>query len=313
MRGKKFYIRFVYWLVMLPAVVVACGTRDATPGVIPSPMATQTASPTETVTPTPFPPSPTPLPLAATVNGQGITLAEFQAELARYQAAQVEDGEVSAAEAEERVLDDLINQELLAQAARENGFVLDEATLAEQLDQLIEKAGGQQAFSIWMADQGHTEDSFEVAFARSVAAAWMRDQILAKMPDQAEQVHARQILLYNSDQAQEVLQQLTAGTDFATLAERYNPTTGGELGWFPRDYLTVPELEEAAFSLQPGELSDIIESHIGYHILQVIERDPNRPLEPGMRLALKEKALQDWLEMRRNQSEIVILLPERSD
>jgi peptidyl-prolyl cis-trans isomerase C len=313
MPGKKFYIGFVYWLVILPVLLAACGRREATPGVIASPDATGTASPTETVTPTPIPPSPTPLPLAATVNGQGITLAEFQAELARFQAAQAEDGGVTESEAEGRVLDDLINQELLAQAARENGFVLDEATLAERLDQLIEKAGGQQAFSSWMADQGYTEDSFELAFARSLVAAWMRDQVLAKMPDQVEQVHARQILLYNSEQAQEVLQQLEAGTDFATLAVTYNPTTGGELGWFPRGYLTVPELEEVAFSLQPGEYSDIIESDIGFHILQVIERESDRSLDAGARLALKENALQDWLEMRRNQSEIDILLPERSD
>lgn len=313
MPGKKFYIRFVYWLVILPALAVACGTIDATPGASPSPLATQTAGPTATFTPTPFPPSPTPLPLAATVNGQGITQAEFQAELARFQAAQVEDAGVSSSEAEERVLNDLINLELLAQAAGENGYVLAEDELVEKLDQLVEKAGGQEAFSSWLADQGYTEDSFKVAFARSTAAAWMRDEILAKMPDQAEQVHARQILLYNSDQAQQALQQLESGSDFETLAATYNPTTGGDLGWFPRGYLTVPELEEAAFSLQPGEHSDIIESNIGYHILQVIEREPNRSLDAGARLALKEKALQDWLELRRDQSEIVILLSERSD
>lgn len=313
MPGKKFYSAFLYSLLILPVLFAACGRRDATPGVIPSPLTTKTASPTETVTPTPLPPSPTPLPVAATVNGQDITLAEFQAELARFQAALAEDVGITESEAEARVLDDLINQELLAQAARENGFVLDDTTLAERLDQLIENAGGQEAFSSWMADQGYTEDSFTVAFARSTAAAWMRDEILAKMPDQVEQVHARQILLYNSEQAQEVLRQLEAGTDFETLAATYNPTTGGELGWFPRGYLTVPEVEEVAFSLQPAEHSDIIESNIGFHILQVIEREPDRSLDAGARLALKEKALQDWLEMRRNQSEIVILLPEPSD
>lgn len=313
MPGKKFWIRIIYWLVALSAILVACGTRDATPAVIPSPIATQTDSPTVTLTPTPFQPSPTPLPLAARVNDEGIRLAEFQGELARYQAAQGEDADMPASEAEERVLDDLINQELLAQAARNNGFVLNEADLVEKLDQLVEKAGGQEAFSRWLGDQGYSQEGFEVALERSLAAAWMRDHVLSKMPTEAEQVHARQILLYNSDQAQEVLQQLAAGTDFATLAATYNPTTGGELGWFPRDYLTVPELEEAAFSLEPGEHSEIVESQIGYHIVQVIEREPNRPLEPGMSLALKEKALQAWLEMARAQSEIVVLLPDLSE
>jgi parvulin-like peptidyl-prolyl isomerase len=307
--GRR-YLTQILWLLVISLSFAACGTRDQTPSVLPLPSATQEMLPSETVTSTPLPPSPTPVPLAATVNGEAITLEEFQAELARFQAAGPGEEAASEIEAQEKVLDDLINQMLLAQAARENGFGMGETQLGERIGQLIEKAGGEANFREWLAEQSYSEESFRNALLRSVEAAWMRDQILSKVPETAEQVHTRQILLYNSDQAQEVLVQLEAGNDFATLAATYNPTTVGDLGWFPRGYLAVPGLEEAAFSLEPGEFSDIIESDLGYHILQVIERDPDRPLEPDALLMIKEKALGDWLEMRRSESEILIMLPD---
>ena len=85
--------------------------------------------------------------------------------------------------------------------------------------------------------------------------------------------------------------------------------TGGDLGWFPRGYLPDKKLEEAAFSLQPDQFSAVIESPAGFHILQVLERDPQHPLSPDARLALQTQAVVDWLAQRRTQSQIEILLP----
>lgn len=295
---------------LLSALMAACGTIDQTPNVPPQPSQTAQPLPTQTLTPTPFPPSPTPIPLAALVNGEGISLSEFQSELSRYRAAQQNSEGISEQDSQQRVLDDLINQLLLAQGARENGFTLSDDELEARLSQLIEQAGGEGMFNQWLSNQGYSREAFKTALARNVAASWMRDRILSKVPDTAEQVHAQQILLYNSDQAEEVLSQLESGQDFGTLADTYNLATLGDLGWFPRGYLTVTEVEEAAFSLQTGETSGIIESDLGYHIIQVLERDPNRPLDPDARRVLKEKALQEWMEMRRNQSDLQIYLEE---
>ena len=74
-------------------------------------------------------------------------------------------------------------------------------------------------------------------------------------------------------------------------------------------YLTQPELEQAAFQLAAGEYSDIIETRLGFHIIQVIDRSSERLLDPDARLALQEKALQGWLQTQRAQSTIQITLP----
>ena len=88
-----------------------------------------------------------------------------------------------------------------------------------------------------------------------------------------------------------------------TVAE---PLTRGELGWFPRGYLPEPAFEEAAFALQPGQVSDIIQTEAGYHIIMVLERDPAHPLTPDALLTLQYTALEDWLSQQRQQSTIIL-------
>lgn len=267
------------------------------------------ADPTPAVAPTDaLPPTPTSVPLAATVNGEGISWAEFEAELARYQQAQAElGGTVSAEEASVIVLDDLIDQTLLAQAAAAEGYSVDDAALQARIDELAAQVGGTEALSAWQAAHGYTEADFRSALRRQMAAAWMRDRVIAAVPLAPEQVHVRQILFYNGEDAQNVFALLQEGWDFMVLAEQYDPITKGELGWFPRGYLAHPEIEAAAFALQPGEYSQVVPSAVGYHILYLVERDPARPLSPDALLTLQEHALQDWLTQRRNASTIVIV------
>ncbi len=235
-----------------------------------------------------------------------ISLAEYQSELALYQAAK---GTELAPEDKQRVLDDLVDGALLAQAAQEKDFTVDEAMLQERIKRLDSELGGDQALQTWLTTYHYDEQSFQRALARSIGAAWMRDQIAAAVPATAEQVHARQILLYTAAQADEIYGQLKAGNDFGNLALKYDPLTGGDLDWFPRGYLSDKKLEEAAFSLQPEQFSAVIESPSGFHILQVLERDPQHLLSPEARLALQTQAVVDWLAQRRTQSQIEILLP----
>jgi peptidyl-prolyl cis-trans isomerase C len=270
------------------------------------------AEPTATATPalptqTPIPPTPTPPPLAAIVNDEWITEEEYLAEVDRYRAAQAAVGnKINADDAAQVVLDDLIAQVLLAQAARADGFEITEADLRSRLDALASEVGGVDTLAVWQSEHGYTDDSFQSALKRAAEAAWMRDKIITAVPGTAEQVHARQILLYNEDTARKVADQLDAGANFADLAVLYDPNTGGELGWFPRGYLLEPELEEAAFSLEPGQYSDVIASEVGYHILLVVERDPQHLLSPDAYLVMQEKALQDWLAQKRTESDIVL-------
>lgn len=295
---------------MAVGLLVGCGDSPAqTPvNTIGSPAQIEaTHTPLEPLaTHTPIPPSATPAPLAAIVNGEPVTLEDFQAELERYRSII---GTELATEEGQRVLDSIIEQLLLAQAARGAGFEVTEALLEERYQQLVSERGSEQSLLDWMAANGYSEAAFRRELALAIAASWMRDQIAAEVPEAAEQVHARQVLLASSGEASQVLERLGAGEDFAELAEMYDPLARGDLGWFPRGYLIDPKLDEAVFVLEPGEYSEIVETSAGYHILQLIERDPQRLLAPDARLALQIRTLQDWLVLRRNQSEIQVFVP----
>lgn len=299
------------WLVALMLVTLVAAGCSGNGAETPPPPAPPTVTATTAAVPsdTPLPPTPTstPEPLAALVNGEPISLEEYQAELARYMvAAGVIDPDDTA---RQQVLDQLIDEHLLAQGAQAASFELSADALQARLDDLMAQAGGLQAFTDWMDANEYNDLSFRQALARSISAAWMRDQIIAGAPPAAEQVHARQILVFSLENAQNILSQLNTGSNFATIAAQVDPITLGELGWFPRGYLLEPAIEAAAFALDPGEHSEIIESRLGFHIIQVIERQDARPLEPDALQALRRLAVVDWLAERRSQSQIEIILP----
>ncbi|MCQ3936368.1 MAG: hypothetical protein DPW18_04900 [Chloroflexi bacterium] len=265
------------------------------------------STPTPSIpTPTPLPPTPTPPPSAAVVNGEYITIAEFEAELARYKAAQTALGNtVSEEEANRIVLEDLIAQVLLSQAAREENFEVTESDLQSRMDALVSQLGSADALTRWQSAHGYDDASFRLALKRSIEAAWMRDKIIADVPASVEQIHLRQILTYNEADAQAALQELNAGADFDELAALYDPVTRGELGWVPQGYLLDAGADEAVFALQAGEMSGIVATPAGFHIFKAVERGEH-PLSPDALLTMQELALQEWLAARRAASDIIL-------
>jgi peptidyl-prolyl cis-trans isomerase D len=103
-----------------------------------------------------------------------------------------------------------------------------------------------------------------------------------------ERVHARHILLKTEGKsdaekktlqakAEDLLKQLKNGADFAELAKKNSQDStaeqGGDLGWFVKNQM-IPEFDTVAFTLKPKELSGVVTSPSGYHIIQVMEKDP---------------------------------------
>ncbi len=293
-------------LLIMISVITACGNEQT----FTSNTDTPAASLVPTVTQTSLPPTPTPIPMAVIINGQGITLGEYEAELIRYQSAQGGDNNFDPSSVGTVVLEDLISQTLLMQGADESGFELSQDDLDARLEKLILDAGGQAEFNQWLQANGYDLDSLEVSLMRSIKAAWMRDQILSEVPEAVLHVNLRQMFFLDGDQANQVLRELESGRDFATTAAEIDPLTRGELGWVPRNYLPHKEIEEVAFTLQPGEYSQVIESAVGYHIIQVVAVEDEHRLSPDARLIWQELALRDWVSLRREVSNIEIIALE---
>ena len=252
-----------------------------------------------------------PAPLAATVNGRYVFLADYERRIAQYEQALARQGndlnssdvQSDLAQARQDILDGMIDSLLIEQGAAALGITVTDEELESQVQADITAGGGQAAFDEWLAVTGQTRDDYKVMLRQSLFSQRVMDAVTVSVKGEAEQVHARDIVLDSEQTAQQVLAVLQQGADFATVAKEYSldETTrdsGGDLGWFPRGRI-APELENAAFALQPGQLSGIVGLSDGYHILQVVERDAARRLSPETEFYLKLALFDEWLAAQR--------------
>ena len=247
----------------------------------------------------------------AVVNGSVITRADFDREMSRVQQRLLSMGRpVSASQLsaiKKRVLESLIGRELLYQESQKQGVTVQEAAINEQVSKLKDRFSSEAEFNRALSEANLSEAAIKSEFKRGMAIQQFIDkQFVQKVtvpekeskayydshPDvfkQPEQVRARHILIKvdpGADESQKVeareklklvQEKLQKGEDFATLAKEFSegPSSakGGDLGYFGRGQMVKP-FEEVAFTVKPGEVSDIVETKYGYHLIKVIDKKP---------------------------------------
>lgn len=118
--------------------------------------------------------------------------------------------------------------------------------------------------------------------ARTLAQKYAQDQLAEKTKATEEEInayvaqHPELDIKQKRSKAEEVLKRARNGEDFSKLAKEFSTDPGsaekgGDLGWFGHGQM-VPEFEQAAFALKPGEISDIVETKFGYHIIKLDDR-----------------------------------------
>lgn len=259
---------------------------------------------------------------AAVVNGQAISMAEYQKQIARARSFFIDQGLVdpNTDEGKERLEqinrqvleDELISQVIMSQAATKLGVVVSDVEVQASVDSVIKELGGKSAFEQGLVQRGLTFDEFVQEQRDQLLANALRDKVTADISRKAEQIHARHILVDKAEEAQKVLARLKAGEDFAKIAKEVSldigsAENGGDLGWFPRGSM-VPEFEEVAFKLQKGQVSDVVKSPFGYHIIQLIEKEASRELDEDLWQNLRQQKFIDWLDEQRARANIQILI-----
>jgi hypothetical protein len=139
--------------------------------------------------------------------------------------------------------------------------------------------------------------------APELAQQRVREVVSADVGQGAPQVHAAHILVSTQQAADEARARITAGEDFGTVAREVSTDTGtapngGDLGWFTREEM-VPAFADAAFSLPVGEVSQPVASEFGWHVIKVMESDPDHPLTNAQITRLQDAAVNAWLEQER--------------
>lgn len=247
--------------------------------------------------------------VVARVNGQEIKKEELmeRAQDMRTQLAQMQGVQAPLNEAFYRqVLDGMISNALLMQEAKAEGITVPEAQIDQQLNLLKSRFPSPEAFQKEMANRKVTEKELRDEMRRvgtvqklvqtkvlaginvtDQAAKAFYDQNQDKMK-QAEKRHLRHILIKTApnatpadkqkarEKAEGLLKRIQGGEDFAKLASENSDdpgskTRGGDLSWVTPGQ-TVPPFEKAAFALkQPDDVSPVVETEYGYHIIQLLE------------------------------------------
>jgi parvulin-like peptidyl-prolyl isomerase len=296
MRGVLYPL--VLLLMVVATFLAGCGGETPLPA---TPTATASPNPTEG--------------LAALVNGQPITIEDYEKQISQVEAffeqegldLESQEGQERLAQASRQVLEQMIDQVLIGQAAVEMGISISDEELEAKIQEIIEQSGGQEEFEQSLQDTGTSYEDFRQMLLDQLLSEAVFSAITASIASVAEQVHARHILLSTRETAEEVLARLQGGEDFAFMAKEYSEDVssrerGGDVGFFPRGVMP-PEVEDAAFSLEVGETSEIVQSQFGFHIVQVLERE-EREIAPEIFENLRQQTFIQWLHERRESATI---------
>ncbi len=201
----------------------------------------------------------------------------------------------------------VVDSKLLAQEAKRQGLKPDEKRIQQSLSQIEQQAGGMDAFASTLASGGMTVEQFtdmlrEMDLAQELVNQKIKPGVTVSEADarkwydehpsafeRPEQVHARHILIKVAPDADEASKKAALekaaqararalkGEDFAALAKELSEgpsaKNGGDLGFFGRKQMVKP-FADAAFALEPGQISEVVETRFGYHVIKVEEKRP---------------------------------------
>jgi peptidyl-prolyl cis-trans isomerase C len=250
-----------------------------------------------------------------------------------------------------QMLDGMILEHLLDEQVKKAGITVSDSEVDDKITEILTRQGmTMDAFKSMIQAQGQDYEQVKHEIGKSVGYERLIDsQLPSKEVSESdisaayelnkeqynipEQVQASHILIKpdsnNPDvnqakaqakaKAEKLLQQLKDGADFATLAKENSdcPSAGkgGDLGLFGRGQMVQP-FEDVAFALKPGELSGVVETQFGYHIIKVTQHKPAEviPLEkvkPQLEKMILDKKRAEFFRTYRDKlkSEATIVYP----
>ncbi len=244
----------------------------------------------------------------ATVNGETITIKEYNEKLKRLSA--FERARYRSEAGHKNFLDALILQLLMVQKAKQMGLDQDE-DVRSKIEALTREVT-ERVLADALVEREVMDKTVVTDKEAKEYYAKHRDEFVEK-----EKISARHILVATEEEAQAILDELANGADFAKLAEekskdRGTAKKGGDLGYFERGSMT-PDFEEACLSLQIGEISGIVKTVFGYHIIKLEDKKEASPKEfyevtdeikKKLIADKRREAYQNWIEQLKKEAKI---------
>lgn len=245
---------------------------------------------------------------AAIVNGKPVPMSAFDKQMDYAKESMTQQGldpksaqgQETLNQVSEDILNQLIDYELLRQAAEKEGISVTQEDIDSRAQEIIAQIGGEQAYKDFLKQDKLSETEFKNELVRDqILFDRLLEKITANLPATAEQVHVRHIVLNTEQEAQAVKERLAKGEDFAAVAKALSIDTeskenGGDLGFFPRG-ATEPRFEDVVFAL-PAHQINIVTTDFGYHVVEVLEKDPNRAVSAQSMQMFREEAVANYVQ-----------------
>jgi parvulin-like peptidyl-prolyl isomerase len=193
------------------------------------------------------------------------------------------------------VLDRLIEVRLVESEISRHKISVSKKEVEASFETVASQSGGREQILTTLKDlYGMSESSFKNLMRDQLVIDKLKREILAT-------VSVRHILVADEKRANELAGQVKEGADFSELAKKESKDVqsreaGGSLGFIGRGQ-TVKSFEDVAFALEPGQISDPVQSEFGWHVIKVEEKK-----------GLIDKPYADWLPEAKNNTRIVKLL-----
>lgn len=207
-----------------------------------------------------------------------------------------DDGKKQLVELKEQLMTQLEDQQLVSQEAAKQRIKVTPKEIDDEFNKLTENAGGPDKVKETLQKlYGWTVDDFKKKIRFSLVQQKLADKI---SNDSSLNGVAKA-------KAEDLLKQIKGGADFAELAkansEDSSASAGGDLGFITKSQ-TVAEFEEAAFKLEVGQVSDIVKTQFGYHIIKSIEKKDDTV--HVSHILIKGVDLESWLKEQRDKAKI---------
>lgn len=204
--------------------------------------------------------------VVATVAGEPVYQSELNETVDQFKG---QFGQLSEEQLKAVALSSLIDMKLIVADAEAKG--LDET---DAFKKRMDQAREQELYNAYFDEEIGNKITDDMLQARY-------DEEIAKAPKQDE-VHARHILVDTKEEAEDIIKQLDDGADFAELAKEHSTgpsgEKGGDLGYFGKGQM-VPEFEEVAFALEPGQhTEEPVKTQFGYHVIEVEDKREKAPV-----------------------------------
>jgi hypothetical protein len=222
-------------------------------------------------------------------------------------------GVVQPGDALPAVSDLLIQEETVRRFAGELDVTATDDDIREEIASRLGITADEESFDVVFQQELARSELSETDYRQMIEAAVLTEKLqekfFAEVPESADSVHYRQIVVTEQETADELVAEIEGGGDFAALAaEDFNvdvgyKDNGGDVGWLPRGVLSA-STEELVFPMEVGDIA-IIPSPSGVVVVEMLEKDDNHPVEEDKREPLAVRALADWIEGKRQSLSIV--------